>query len=520
MPVKLTHYGFTYALQNTPSLYDINLTIYPGEILLIGGASGSGKSTLLRGLKKAVTPAGTQTGSVNGLPADTEIAIVFQNPETQLVTATVINDLVFQMENRGMDPLTMKKRVSETVGFFGLEDILHKPTETLSGGQKQMTALCAALMCEPKLLLLDEPISQLDPLAGAAFLEMIRKINTELGITVVMAEHRLDECVSMADRVAFMENGRLLFTGAADATLKFLFNGKHIDYVPELPKASLHIDGKVALTPREFQAQYAGAPNKRPDALPKILPPVEILAARAHGSAVYLNDVTVSYPGAEQPVLNRLNLTVARGEILCLLGGNGSGKTTLLKLMAGIIKPLMGRVRTEAWPIGYMPQHVRDYFLHDRVADDWVAPEDAWTKSLAERLGVTGLLHKHPFDLSGGEQQKAALGAILSRKPALIMLDEPTKGVDPAAKHLLAQILRETGAAVIIATHDLEFAARWADRCAMLFDGEIAYTCSPRAFFAGNKYYTTAIHKGLRHINESAVVLQDVFTLWNIPSSD
>jgi energy-coupling factor transport system ATP-binding protein len=335
------NYGFTYALGGKPALTGINLKIERGEILTLCGASGSGKSTLLRCLKKAANPAGKHSGSLTAID-DKDIAIVFQNPETQLVMTTVIDDLVFQMENRRVPEKQMKKRVSETAAFFGIEPWLHKRVDELSGGQKQMTALCAALMCEPRLLLLDEPIAQLDPLAGAALLETVRNLNRELGVTVVMAEHRLDECAAVSDRIAFLQDGKLVYAGEVREALRYLHSGGFADYVPPLPKASLTIDGGCVLTPREFSERYPTAPKKINDSEGKAAQPSAGLRQRrksessgfqsrknAKNFLVNITDLSAGYPSDKLPVLRRLDFTAARGETVCLLGGNGSGKSTL-----------------------------------------------------------------------------------------------------------------------------------------------------------------------------------------------
>jgi energy-coupling factor transport system ATP-binding protein len=407
------------------------------------------------------------------------------------------------MENRGMDSLTMKKRMAETVGFFGIEEWLHKPTHTLSGGQKQLTALCAAMMCKPALLLLDEPISQLDPLSGAAFLEMLVKINDERGVTIIMTEHRMDDCVALSNKIAFMHHGQMVFSGSAADTVRFLYENGQKHFVPQLPSASLHIDGEIILSQGAFKERYQKPLNVRPD--------TGLLKNTPAGKPVLrLCDITFHYPGHHLPVLRQLNLTLFEGECLCIVGGNGSGKSTLLKLIAGIIKPSEGRIKTKIKQIGYMPQHIRDYFIHDRVGDEIVNLESPHTQSLITRFGVGHLMDRHPFDISGGEQQKCVLLAILSRKPELILLDEPTKGMDTSAKRKMSGWLRKSGAAVIIATHDLEYAARYADRCVMLFDGEIVYEGEPRAFFTGNDHYTTPLHKAARHLNPLVMLQEDV----------
>ena len=513
MTAEFKKFGFTYALGDHPALKNINLTFQTGEIVSVCGPSGSGKTTLLRCMKRAISPAGSYEGEFAGPKRESDTAIVFQNPETQLVLPSVINDLAFQMENHGVEPVLMKKRMSETVGYFGLEDILHAKTETLSGGQKQLTSLCAALMCEPKLLLLDEPVSQLDPLAGAAFLEAVRRANADFGVTVVLSEHRLDECAAISDRIVYMEDGAVLFAGKADETIRFLYESGRVPFVPEIPSVSMRIDGRVILTPRGFMQSY-----KNGNFLKKTGREADG-AERKSGkrrdknkkdAAVSYSEIVFHYPGKPSPVLNRLTINLHGGEIVCLVGGNGCGKSTLLKMIAGINKPYSGRARVNAKKIGYMPQHVRDYFSSDSVRGEMDEANPRFME-LASRLKVDGILDKNPFDISGGEQQKVVFLSILLGNPDIIALDEPTKGMDPETKRTFAELLHETDAAVIIATHDIGFAARYAGRCAMLFDGEIAYFGEPRDFFRGSSHYTTALHKAFRHIDETVVLPEDAF---------
>jgi energy-coupling factor transport system ATP-binding protein len=311
----------------------------------------------------------------------------------------------------------------------------------------------------------------------------------------------LDECAAIADRIAFMSDGMVLYAGTPEETLSFL-NKQDPDFVPALPKASLRIDNRVALTPRAFKECYPTAPKKLS---------VNVMANKRQKPYILeCTDITAGYPHSNRPVLHRLFMRVSPGEVVCVTGGNGSGKSTLLRLAAGIHKPVMGRVKIRG-KAGYLPQQVPDYFRYDTVREE-IAAKNEWT----ERFKLDPLWEKHPLDISGGEQQKCAVLSILAQKPDILVLDEPTKGMDPVSKNKLGKLIRETGLAAIIATHDLEFAAKWADRCAMLFDGEIVYTHNPRDFFAGNRYYTTAIHKGLRHLDENAVFYEDVHDLWDL----
>ena len=256
--LTLRDYGFTYALGTAPALNHISLEIWEGDFIVLCGASGSGKSTLLELLKPDIAPCGTSQGKMETMLSTQETAIVFQNPEAQLLTTSVLNDLALPMENRGLSPQLMRRRMAETVSFFGLESLLHRGPELLSGGEKQLVSLCAALMEQPKLLLLDEPAAQLDPIAARAFFDMLRRVHEELGVTVVLAEHRLDEAAALADRLVLLERGEIRYAGTPEKVFRKIWIGRDEDFLPFLPQAplcSLAIDETKApaLTPPQLR---------------------------------------------------------------------------------------------------------------------------------------------------------------------------------------------------------------------------------------------------------------------------
>jgi energy-coupling factor transport system ATP-binding protein len=524
--IRLEDVSFVYALGKAPALEHISLDIVEGEFLVLCGPSNSGKTTLIRHLKQEIAPSGALRGRlIRGLPSE-DIGMVFHNPDIQMTGDSVLQNLAFGMENLGFDQRTMKKRMSETVSFFGVEDLLHRSVTRLSGGEKQLIALCSVMMTRPRLILLDEPISQLDPIAARNFLDMLRRLHEEFGLSIVLAEHRLDDVLAPADRLVLMDGGRAVCQGRPREVLASIWHGPHRALAPELSRASLGIGGgleeNVALTAGAFKAMLATQWDSRRQAnglafekrIKSQLARIPALPSKSRGALV-LSRVVFQYNKDSAPVLRDLSLSVPEGALMCLLGGNGSGKSTLLKLAAGILKPYMGSIRKTDGPIGYMPQNLGAYFVMDTVRAELAAKGDsALLRRLTDIWDLAPLMERHPWDLSGGEQQKVAFASILLRKPRLILLDEPTKGLDPWAKMKMAELLEQAQATALIATHDLEFAARYAHQNAMLFDGEIAFCAHPRIFFSENRYYTTHINKAIRQFCPQAMFYEDVMELW------
>ncbi len=475
--------GVTYAYPDGgPALRDVSLAVEPGEFVVVAGGSGSGKSTLLRAASGLVPHfhGGTFAGRLRTAGMDTrehgpgELAAVagtlLQDPETQVVMGTVRAELAFPLENRGFGAAEVARGVEEASLALGIGGLLDRSTHELSGGELQRVALGAALAGRPKLVLLDEPTSQLDPVAGDELLGVLRRINEEWGTAVLLAEHRLERCLPAADRVIAMDGGRLVFDGPPTAFLR---------RSPETPIARLF--------------ELAGRPER----------PVSVKAARrALGPTVgsYLasqhsekrNDGTQDTTPVlsldrlwferQATILRGVDLKVAPGETVALMGRNGAGKSTLLRLAAGLEKPTRGKVRA-AGRVALLLQNPGDYFLRERVRDEVSA-------EALERAGLAHLGNRHPRDLSGGERQRLALEIVLG-DAAVVCLDEPTRGMDRASKEKLAARLRELGAAVIVATHDAEFAAAFADRTVLLGDGRPVADAPTAEVLGGGWYFAT-----------------------------
>lgn len=516
--LTLENVSFTYPEALTPAVSSVDLSVQAGEFIVLCGHSGCGKSTLLRLLKRELTPFGEQTGAIrlydkplsawDARTSAARIGFVMQDPEAQIVTDTVWHELAFGMESLGYDPAFIRRRVAEMAAFFGIEHTFHNKTATLSGGQKQLLCLAAIMACDPQVLLLDEPTAMLDPLAASQFLNTLHRLNHELGVTVVLIEHRLEEVLPLADRVLLMENGRIVLN-APPRRLFEAFETRPDDPMREaLPTAmrlfaALRGTGACPLTVREGRRFVMTHYDNCEPALPIATPPTGDAVMRLH-------EVFFRYEKIGTDVLRGLTLTVHRAEHLCLVGGNGAGKSTALAVMAGLHRPYRGRVTFDGKPldkykgdslyqngVALLPQQPQALFTEKTVADDLrrICPDAATVDAVADRLGLSHLLSRHPYDLSGGELQRAAIAMLLLRKPRLLLLDEPTKGLDAGAKQelrVLLDALVAEGVTVVTVTHDIEFAAASADRVGLVFDGALVSLDTPTPFFANNRFYTTA----------------------------
>lgn len=532
--LEIRNFSFEYALSDKKSLFEINLKIEDGDFLVLFGPSGCGKTTLLRQLKPELTPAGKSSGTVlmdgiklslNSTKTMTgKIGFVMQSPESQIVTDAVWHELAFGLENLGEDTLTIRRRVAEMASFFGIGSWFHKKTNELSGGQKQILNLASILVMQPKLLLLDEPTSQLDPISAREFIDMVSRLNRELGITVIMSEHRLEDVLPLANKVIMMESGRIKYQTTPELLPKILIHNGDCGALESLPAAARIFAAykdfsKCPLTVKEGRRAILSL-NKN---IEKQTEFTSTFLPSCGETAIECRDVFFKYQKSSPDILNGLSFSARFGEFCCLMGENGSGKSTLLQILAGVLRPQRGKVVLNGRNIktfsgrelyynniGILPQNPKSVFLRDTLCGNL---NDL---KIAEKLGLTELLDRHPYDLSGGEQQKAAFARILEQKPRILLLDEPSKGLDAQAKHEMAGILLElckNGACIIASTHDMEFAANFASRCVLLFDGIIASEGNAREFFGGNNFYTTAANRIARDICPDAITCEDVIKL-------
>lgn len=449
-----------------------------------------------------------------------EIGFVFQSPDAQIVTDRVSSELAFGLENAGVPPEEIRRRVAEMAGFFGIESWYHKEIETLSGGQKQMLNLAAVMVMNPKVLILDEPTSQLDPVSAGNFIGMLEKLNRELGQTILLTEHRQEELFPLADRVGLMDKGRLkAVLSPNEMAVSLLEEGAPLAKALPTPARIAWALGereKLPLTMKEGRNFLMSLPkkeNRQPEKAAQTGSGEKILEAK---------NLFFRYDKDVPDVLKEFSLTLERGRCLAVLGGNGVGKTTTLQVLAGILPPYRGKIKRKAEKIAYLSQNPRSVFLKETLEEDFtLACQDKanWRGKLESSSffqKLVPLLDRNPMDLSGGELQKAALFKVILTEPEIILLDEPTKGLDPFAKEELGDIFREwtaQGKSLVLVTHDIEFSARYADQCAFLFDGGIVSQAPPGPFFSTNQFYTTAACKMSRGILGDAVIGEEVIRL-------
>ncbi len=438
--IEIKNLTFKYPQSEREVLSGINLNVEKGEIVVVCGKTGSGKSTLLRHLKKEIAPAGKLSGEIN---FDTEkIGFVFQNPEHQIVTDKVYSELAFALENEGVSTDEIKLRVAEISEYFGITDWYFKKVDELSGGQKQILNLASAMVANPNVLILDEPIAMLDPIAKETLLHLLGRINRDFETTIIMAEHDVKKVSYLADRIVSIRDGKV--SSDVNEWLK---------------------DEEIKIKPSENN----------------------------QNTSLECKNVWFRYHKNDPDVLRGLTFNINEGETFCMLGGNGTGKTTALLTISKVIKAYRGKVKTDK-KIGIMPQDAKQLFCFETVREelDSVYNDENSKNEMVRMMGLEELLETHPYDLSGGEQEKLGIAKVIATNPDIILLDEPTKGLDVFLKKEIASLfeeLKKQGKTIVVVTHDIDFCKRVADRCGLFAQGELIGVNSTEIFFNNMKFY-------------------------------
>ena len=570
--IEVDNFSFSYPGSDKRSLDGISLSIRPGTLNVLCGQSGCGKSTLLRQFKTVLSPHGEKSGEIRygGVRLDTvthrtqseEIGFVLQNPDNQIVTDKVWHELSFGLESLGYDNATIRLRVAEMASYFGIHQWFYRDVSELSGGQKQLLNLASVMTMHPKLLILDEPTSQLDPIAASDFLETVKKINRDIGTTVILTEHRLQDVIPWADRVFVMDQGRLIAEGTPGEIgerLKAMKHGMFLSMpVPMQVYAQVESSLACPLTVREGrqwisslmrEKEKSGTEKQETDIFCKPTHSERKVSAAEENKrekaplAIEVKDVWFRYEKDGKDVVRDLSMDVKEGEFYAVVGGNGTGKSTTLSLLSRVRRPYRGKILLSGRDIrsytdrelyrgylGVLPQSPQSMFIKKTVREDLYSiiggkrekKSDEYESSMRKARAVEGivsltklegLLDRHPYDLSGGEQQRLALAKVLLLRPRILLLDEPTKGLDAAYKEDLGGILKQLqahGITIFMISHDVEFVAEYADRVGLFFEGNIATCKESRAFFAGNNFYTTAANRMARHYFPDAVTGKDV----------
>ena len=541
---EIKNLSFSYAAaKGKDSLHNVNLTIQKGEYVVLCGKSGSGKTTLLRQLKTVLTPHGKHSGEIlfNGVSMEkvsqrdqsSKIGYVMQNPDDQIVTDKVWHELAFGLESLGCDQKTMRARVAEMACYFGIQDWFHRDVANLSGGQKQLLNLASIMAMQPEVLILDEPTSQLDPIAASDFLNTVRKINIELGTTVIITEHRMEDIFPYADRAIVMDGGSVIADDTPRNIGKLLYDQKN-DMFAAMPTPvrvfyGSNGEGDCPLTVREGRNWLSRSFRSEPKVKSV---PAPAMDEEIENPALSMKELWFRYEKNSPDIMRGVSAEVPKGSLYAIVGGNGAGKSTTLKAICGICRPYRGKVKVFGKPVekykstelfggtlAMLPQDPKSLFVKKTVREDLeeMTKDKELIKEIAATCQIEKLLESHPYDLSGGEQQRAALAKVLLTQPKLLLLDEPTKGIDSFFKETFAGILKELkarGITIVMVSHDVEFCARYADLVSMFFDGQMLTTDHPRRFFGNNSFYTTAANRMSRHVFRNAVTAEDVVLLY------
>ncbi|MBE5816274.1 MAG: ATP-binding cassette domain-containing protein [Clostridiales bacterium] len=533
--------SFTYPGNNHPTVNNLSFSVNKGELVTVCGATGSAKSTLLRLMKNELSPRGERKGKILFKGKDVReldvkasaggIGFVMQRPQQQIVTDKVWHELAFGLENLGVPADIIRRRVSEMSAYFGIDSWFDKDVNELSGGQKQLLNLAAVMVMQPEVLILDEPTAQLDPIAASDFINTVVKLNRELALTVIIAEHRLEDIIPQSHKALVLHEGECLFYGSPRNMAQGLKGATGAEAVLcGMPSAvrlfmGLNMEGECPLDVREGRIFIESHFSDKVKSLEKN----EKERKASDNVALEMKGVYFRYSREERDVLSDLSFKVYEGEVFCLLGSNGSGKTTALSVAAGLNRAYSGSVSVFGKKISkykgdelytecltMLPQDVQCVFLKETVGEELL---DAGISHTELPFDISHILDRHPYDLSGGEAQLLGIAKALSRKPRILLLDEPTKGLDAISKGKISSLIRELSQkniTVVIVTHDIELVAECADRCALFFRGAVTAEGTPREFFSNNSFYTTSVNRMTRSYYQNIVTLNELFEICSI----
>lgn len=515
--IKIKDLSFSYPGQKV--LKNINISINQGDFVVICGKSGSGKSTLLQNLKPSIEPFGEKSGeifykdkNINELSfreQSEKIGFVMQSPDNQIVTDKVWHELAFSLENLGHSKEYIRKRVAEMASFFGIQTWFNQDVNTLSGGQKQILNLASVMTVNPEILILDEPTSQLDPIATSEFISILSRINRELGTTIIITEHNLEEILPIQNKIIVLENGRKIADGTFEDVFESIKNHDIFEAFPTHIKVwssvfSAKSCPKTLIESKKWLFDFVSENEIKTQKFHDI-------QNENNEIAIKIKDVCFGYDDTD--IIKNMSLEVKKGEFLSIVGGNGVGKSTSLKLISGILKQNFGKIKTNG-KIAFLPQNPNALFIKNTVYEDLKEVSNDIEK-VVNTCEIADLLEKHPYDLSGGEKQKVALAKILLTNPKILLLDEPTKGIDAEFKQKIGEILKKLDATIVMVSHDLDFCAKYSEKVALFFDGSIVCEDTPRNFFANNDFYTTSASKISRNIFENAITCDDLIYALN-----
>lgn len=514
--ITIENLTFSYSGKKTLALSKINLQVEKGDICVVFGPSGSGKSTLLKLLKKELQPAGDLSGAIR-LGDGVTCGYVGQSPDNQLVTSKVWQELAFGLENMGLKREVIHRKIAEISEYFGIADWFYKNTDELSGGNKQLLNLASVMVMEPDILLLDEPGAQLDPVTYERFLHIIKQLNMDFKTTIILVEHRLAQSISLANQLVVLNEGKMATAGTLEQVVKAIYNTELAELLPEHIKAYVAAEGTFDGLPATLGHARMWIDEKKCGKV-KNLTEKNVEKSRRHRDEIVIKASDIAYSYDSRPILEGLDLEVEKGDFLAVLGGNGAGKTTLLKVFCGLLKADCGKLKVSGRICG-VAQNPQSAFTEPTVFEELqvMCPKATdKAKQMLEKLDLAELADSHPYDLSGGQMQRLALGKALLLEPDILLLDEPTKGLDSISCAKMGKMLQELGITIVIVSHDVDFCARYATKAALLFGGQIVADGSLRNTLGSNRFYTTTIGRiagrkfpGILHRQELVAALAE-----------